>query len=285
MSNQILIVDDELAILTNMQKLLEINNYVVKTASNGTDALKMIGTEKFDLYLIDVVMPEMDGMELMQRIKQVDPLAIIIIITGYSSVDGGIRAIRFGAFHYLTKPITKDVLFQVVEAGIKRHDELTKNASQMLSGISEESDNSVDSQLLRGFSPQEKSEFHEICEVHTYEAGSGIPMLDDPGSIISVENGEVSIWIGETQVEKLHAGECWGEETFVSPNYLFTSLKAESEAKVQHYSRKKIIEYFTYKDESLTKRFTINLMTILYLKWKKAIVKIGSFTGYDNNRI
>jgi CheY-like chemotaxis protein len=285
MSNKILVVDDEQAIRDNIKKLLEIYGYEVSTASDGIEALNIVANEKFDVYLLDVLMPGMDGLELMQKIKLVDPISVIIIITGYSSIEGGIKAVRSGAFHYLTKPITKEELFKVIDKGIKRHEELLKNIYNPTQGLSEETDNFLDSQMLRGFSSDDKAEFHEIAEIHSYEPGFNIPMLDDPGSIILIESGDISVWIGETQVDRLHKGESWGEETFVSPSYLFTSLKAESETSVEHYSRKKIIEYFTYKDESLTKRFTINLMTILYLKWKKAIVKIGNFTGYENYRI
>jgi CheY-like chemotaxis protein len=285
MSYKILVVDDEQAIRDNIQKLLEIYGYEVNTASDGTEALEKICSEKYDLYILDVLMPGMDGLELMQKIKQIDPIAVIIIVTGYSSIEGGIRAVRSGAFHYLTKPITKEELFKVIEIGIKHHEELLKNVYKSIQGLYDDVENFFDSQMLRGFSPEDKAEFHEIAEKTTYEPGLNIPLLDDPGSIIFLESGEVSIWIGETLVDRLHAGESWGEETFVSPSYLFTNLKAESEARIHHYSRKKIIEYFTYKDESLTKRFTINLMTILYLKWKKAIVKISSFTGYENNKI
>ncbi len=285
MSNKILVVDDEQEIRVIFQELLESIGYEVSTAIDGTDALNRSCMEKFDLYILDVLIPGMNGLELMQRIKMADPLAVIIIITGYFSIERGMNAVRSGAFHYLTKPVSKDELCKVVEAGLKRHEELKNNLLKPILGLSDDTDNLLDSQLLRGFNTEEKKEFHEIAKVVNYDSGTDISLFDDPGSIILIENGEISIWIGDVQVERLHPGESWGEETFMSPAYLFTSLRAESEVKVQHYSRKKIIEFFTYKDESLTKRFTINLMTILYLKWKKALVKIGSFTGYESNRI
>jgi CheY-like chemotaxis protein len=285
MNYKILIVDDEQNNRDIICEFLNNQGYQIYTTSEGAEALELISSERFDLYILDVYMPQMNGLELMKKIKLIDPAAVFVITTGNASIDVAMQAIRGGAFHYLTKPIVAQELYKVVETSLRYHDEMLKSLQKSPGDSHEDTENFIDTQLLRGFNPAEKTEFHEIAETHGYEPGFDIPMLDDPGSIIVVESGVISIWVGDSEVEKLHSGESWGEETFVSPSYLFTMLKAETDTRIKHYSRKKIIEYFTYKDESLTKRFTINLMTVLYLKWKKAILKIGTFTGYENNRI
>jgi DNA-binding response OmpR family regulator len=280
MCYKILVVDDEQEILTVINDLLVNHGYEISSATDGMEALNKVNMEKFDLYILDIMIPGMNGLELMHKIKQADSHAVIIIITGYPSIEGIKLAIRSGAYHYLTKPITKDELFKVVEAGLLRHEEIRKNVHKPIPGLLEEGESTMDSLLLRGFSTEEKQEFHKIAETHIYDPGYEIPMLDDLGSIILIKNGDVSVWNCDIQVESLHSGDSWGEETFISPSYLFTNLKAETEATIQHYNRGIIVDYFTYKDESLTKKFTINLVTILYLKWKKAIFKTGSFNDY-----
>lgn len=283
MAYKILIVDDEQDIRKLIAKVLENRDFEVKTAADGIDALDMIALERFDLYILDVFMPNMSGLELMKKIKELDSLAVIIITTAFSSIEIAMKAVRGGAFHYLTKPIVPEELFRVVDTGIRQHEDMMKNILKSAPSLGDEIGNMIETQMLRGFSYEDKSEFQDIGESCSYSPGTEISMADDPGSIVLIESGNVSVWIGETQVEQIHEGESWGEESFVSPNYVFTTLKAETETRIKHFSRKKIIDFLTYKDESLTKRFTINLMTILYSKWKKAILKVGSFIGYENN--
>jgi len=283
MNNKLLIVDDEQDILKLIAKVLENKDYEVQTAGDGYEALDMISLERFDLYILDIFMPNMTGLELMKKIKDIDPLAVIIITTAFSSIETAMKAVRGGAFHYLTKPIVPDELFRVVETGLRQHDDMLKNILRSASGIYDDMANSLDTQMLRGFNTEDRNEFHELAETHEYKSGEEIQMQDDPGSILIIDNGDISVWLGDTKVDYIHSGESWGEESFLSINYLFTSLKAESDAIIKHFSRKKIIDFLTYKEESLTKRFTINLMTILYLKWKRSLIKISSFNGYENN--
>ena len=119
MKRKILVVDDEQNIREIIKDLLEMRGYEVTTAVDGEDALEKMKFESFDLFILDVFMPRLNGLELMKKIKETLPLAVIIISTGYSSINGALNAIRNGAFHYITKPINGDELFKVVDKGIK----------------------------------------------------------------------------------------------------------------------------------------------------------------------
>jgi CheY-like chemotaxis protein len=285
MSYKILVVDDEQNIREIIREFLEERGYRISIAVDGQDALDKICFEQFDLYIVDVYMPRLNGLELMKKIKQMNPLAVVIITTGYSSIEGAMKAIRGGAFHYLTKPIIAEELFKVVETGLRHYDELQRNLQKPIPGLNEEAESAFDVLMLRGFSNEAKMEFHSLADSRVYNPGDLVPLNDELGSIIIVDAGELSVWLGDTLIERLRSGESWGEETFLAPTYLFTNLRAEMETRVRYFSTRKMKEFFTYHDESLTKRFTINLMNIFYMKWKKSMVKIGMFTGYDSNRV
>ncbi|MBP7310031.1 MAG: hypothetical protein KA984_01935, partial [Candidatus Cloacimonetes bacterium] len=85
-------------------------------------------------------------------------------------------------------------------------------------------------------------------------------------------------------VDTLKEGDIWGEETFVNPAAGFTILKAQSELQLRHFRRQKILEFFTYNDETLTKRYMINLIQCLYSKWRRSVIKIGLYTGFSSDK-
>ena len=120
MNNKILVVDDEQSIREIIRDFLTESGYQVTLAVDGLDALEKVQFELFDLYLIDIYMPRMTGLELLEKIKQIQPLAVVIISTGYSSIDVAVKAIRSGAFHYLTKPIQAEELINVVNSGLQQ---------------------------------------------------------------------------------------------------------------------------------------------------------------------
>ena len=105
MKKNILCVDDEQEIRELITELLETKGYRVVTAADGEDALEKMKHDSFDLFLIDMSMPRMDGMTLLKEIKKVQPLAVVIVLTGFSSIEGAVNAIHAGAYQYLSKPV------------------------------------------------------------------------------------------------------------------------------------------------------------------------------------
>jgi DNA-binding NtrC family response regulator len=109
----VLIVDDDpdvLALLEGLLKKLEYNPYV---AANGEEAVRVIDNNKIDVVVSDLVMPEMNGMELLKRVKSRKGDIPFVMITGHPSIETAVEAIKKGAYDYLTKP------FQVEEVRIK----------------------------------------------------------------------------------------------------------------------------------------------------------------------
>jgi len=113
---KILVVDDEIGICRNVTKILKKNNYEVIYAQSAKEALAMMATETFSLLLSDIVMPEMDGIELLKLAKEQWPLTKVMMMTAYASTDTAMTAIRLGAADYVPKPFTPDGLRDKVDS-------------------------------------------------------------------------------------------------------------------------------------------------------------------------
>jgi len=116
----ILVIDDELGIREACRRALEREGYIVETAATGRDGLRKIEEGEFDLVLVDVVMPDIQGIDLLRPIHEKDPHTICIIITGYTTVELAVQAIKAGAYDFLSKPFSSDVLLMAVRQGLER---------------------------------------------------------------------------------------------------------------------------------------------------------------------
>jgi DNA-binding response OmpR family regulator len=110
---RILVVDDDTSILRGFKALLEKAGYTVETAETGKEALMHLKNAKFDLCLVDVKLPDMDGTELLLEMKET-PETVKIVITGFSSEKVGIKAADYGADDFLVKPVRAEELLAVV---------------------------------------------------------------------------------------------------------------------------------------------------------------------------
>jgi DNA-binding NtrC family response regulator len=120
--HSILIVDDENIVRDSLTKWFREDGFAVGTADSGSAALQQLQKQSWDIILLDIKMPGMDGIEVQQRIKEVDPAATIIFITAYASVDTAVQALKQGAFDYVTKPIDPDHLSHLVANALKQKD-------------------------------------------------------------------------------------------------------------------------------------------------------------------
>jgi two-component system alkaline phosphatase synthesis response regulator PhoP len=116
----ILVVDDEGAIRYSISKTLQRVGYQVHTAASGEEALEMMQRQDYDVVLTDIRMPGLTGVELLARIKEQAPDAVVILLTGYASLETAIESLRLGAHDYLVKPSSSQDIRQSVAQGLER---------------------------------------------------------------------------------------------------------------------------------------------------------------------
>ena len=118
---RLLIVDDEDSVRDSLKHWFETDDLEVLTAEDGNVALRALEGTTIDVALVDLKMPGMDGLELQQRIRAFDPEIAVIVITAFATVETAVRALKEGAFDYVTKPIDPDELSHVVARALESH--------------------------------------------------------------------------------------------------------------------------------------------------------------------
>jgi signal transduction histidine kinase len=116
----ILVIDDELGMRVGCRRALQGEGYHVDTAENGEEGLQKLRTNGFDLVLLDVMMPGIGGLEMLELISQTDPNLVCVVITGYATVELAVQAIRKGAYDFIAKPFDSDTLLLTVGQGMEK---------------------------------------------------------------------------------------------------------------------------------------------------------------------
>lgn len=121
----ILVVDDDKSILRIITRILQKQGYNTHTAETGREAEEEINNQSYDLALIDVKLPDTDGVDLLQKMHATRPNMIKIILTGFASMDNGIKALNSGADAYLVKPVEPTELLKILKEKFEEHDRIT----------------------------------------------------------------------------------------------------------------------------------------------------------------
>ncbi|MFZ4478476.1 MAG: sigma-54-dependent transcriptional regulator [Rhodoferax sp.] len=127
MSARILIVDDEEIVIRSCRRILSDSAYSVDSAPNGTEALRKVEESEYDLMVLDIMMPGIDGLEVLQQVKERHPDIDVIMVTGLSQIQTAVKAMKLGAFDYLSKPFDPDELKHVVDRALERRRLLQEN--------------------------------------------------------------------------------------------------------------------------------------------------------------
>ena len=117
---RLLLVDDEDDFRTTLANRLTRRNLDVTDAGSGEEAIEIIGQKSFDVAIVDIKMPGMDGIETLKHIRKIDPLVEVILLTGHASVEAGIEGIKSGAYDYVIKPCNVNDLMVKVEDAFRR---------------------------------------------------------------------------------------------------------------------------------------------------------------------
>ncbi|MBW1796516.1 MAG: sigma-54-dependent Fis family transcriptional regulator [Deltaproteobacteria bacterium] len=120
MKLSILVIDDEIFITDSVQKILLRSGHEVVTANDGSTGLDIYRSQHFDdILIVDLVMPDLSGLDLIRKVKDMDPDAFIVVITGYGTIENAVEALKMGASDFLLKPITSPLLLNVINRRIE----------------------------------------------------------------------------------------------------------------------------------------------------------------------
>jgi Response regulator containing CheY-like receiver, AAA-type ATPase, and DNA-binding domains len=120
MSIRVLLVDDETDFIDTMVKRFGIRKMPVVAASSGKEALERVAEQEFDVVILDMRMPGMDGLETLKEIRRVSPLTEVIMLTGHASLETGMQGMNLGAYDYILKPADFDELLDKVRKAYER---------------------------------------------------------------------------------------------------------------------------------------------------------------------
>jgi DNA-binding NtrC family response regulator len=123
----ILVIDDEATMRDSCRQALSRDKNRVVVTENGQKGLGFLEKESFDLVILDLKMPGLSGMEVLEKIKEADPKAVVIVITGYATIESAVEAIKKGAYDFIPKPFTPDTLRVIVKRALEKRELILEN--------------------------------------------------------------------------------------------------------------------------------------------------------------
>lgn len=124
---RILIIDDEKNIRKSLTMILESEGYSVESVESGEEGLSLVEKEAFDLAILDVWLPGMDGIRVLQKLKEINPELMVVVISGHANVQTAVDAIKSGAYDFLEKPLTKERTLLTVQNGLEKRKLIDEN--------------------------------------------------------------------------------------------------------------------------------------------------------------
>jgi len=124
--DRLLIVDDDEAILRNLERILSLEGYETDTARTGREAIEKTRRNFYNLALLDIKLPDMEGTELLKKMHETFPKMIKIMVTGYPDLENAIKSLNYGADAYLVKPVSVQELLDVVKQKINEQRNMEK---------------------------------------------------------------------------------------------------------------------------------------------------------------
>ncbi|MGZ3560119.1 MAG: response regulator, partial [Thermodesulfobacteriota bacterium] len=137
MAKKVLIVDDEESVVQSIAGVLEDEGFQVAKAKSGEEAIKVFQEGEPDVTLLDIWMPGMDGIEVLKRLKGIAPDCQVIMISGHATISTAMTSVKLGAFDFIEKPLSLDVLLMNIRRALDRQRELV-NVQQSDEVVSEE---------------------------------------------------------------------------------------------------------------------------------------------------
>jgi len=203
MKATILVIDDEQAMRDSCRQALTKDGYLTETAEDGDSGLQKIRQIKPDLVLVDLKMPGMSGMELLEKIRDIDPNIVSIVITGYATIESAVEAMKRAAYDFLPKPFTPDQLRIVTRRGLERR-ALALEAAKLQQEKQKMRENFITlvSHQLRSPLVSIQQYFEVILEGFAGEVGSKQKeMIEDAGKRINELLKLINDWLNMSRIE------------------------------------------------------------------------------------
>ena len=127
---RILIVDDDKAILNSFKDILQSEGYIIDTAETGQEALEKTEAQSYNLALLDIKLPDIQGMELLVEMHEGTPKMMKIMVTGHATLENAVESLNLGADAYITKPVKPEELLRVVGEKLKEQEEAEKMSEE-----------------------------------------------------------------------------------------------------------------------------------------------------------
>jgi DNA-binding NtrC family response regulator len=161
---KILIVDDEAFIRENLERILADDGYRPFSTDSGEEAVRRVSEEEIDLVLLDLSLGHRSGLDVLRELREVDPEVLVIIITGYGTVESAVEALKLGAYDYIKKPFKADAIHLIVKLALE-----TQNLRREVRHLKREGGAQFGQTDMIGSSPQLLQVFHQIQEVAKHE--------------------------------------------------------------------------------------------------------------------
>lgn len=114
----IILIDDEIEFVSTLAERLELRGYATQTAQDGETGIDMIGKQSFDVAVLDLMMPGLNGLETLRQIKRIQKTLPVILLTGHGSTKDGMEGMRIGAFDFLIKPLDINELLEKIKLAL-----------------------------------------------------------------------------------------------------------------------------------------------------------------------
>lgn len=200
----ILIMEDEEVVARGLEMVLTEEGYNVDLAFTGEQALETFANDDYDLLVADLKLPDADGMDVVKTVKDEKPETEVVIITGYSSVNSAVDAMKMGVFDYLTKPFIEDEIKEAVEGALKKIRE--EEAGRIRSRVSEQESKLIQKQQLMSVLDRtaEDHEFWRRLMEQDYDALNEYSLSDEAKvAILSGDLGWINRNVGELTQKQL----------------------------------------------------------------------------------
>ncbi|MGC4101975.1 sigma-54-dependent transcriptional regulator [Ferruginibacter sp.] len=155
MKKKILVIDDDLDMCQLLTRFLKRNDYEVEGASSGAKGIEKFKQEEFDIVICDYRLGDMEGIQVLEEIKKIEPAAIVLIITGYSDIKTAVEVIKSGAYDYLTKPLVPDEILNILNSLDK------DDAKNTVKETTKKNTSKVSDEFLEGVSAQSRELYHQ----------------------------------------------------------------------------------------------------------------------------